>query len=63
LVKRFLVSLVALGAVLASIAGVEPARAGGSTPDVVFHIGLLFDRAAAGLTISALRGGPLATTS
>lgn len=30
--------------------------------DVVFHIGLLFDRPAAGLTISALRGGPLTTT-
>jgi len=30
--------------------------------DVVFHIGLLFDQPAAGLTISALRGGPLSTT-
>jgi triacylglycerol lipase len=30
--------------------------------DVVFHIGMLFDRAAAGLTISALNGGPLTTT-
>jgi triacylglycerol esterase/lipase EstA (alpha/beta hydrolase family) len=29
--------------------------------DVVFHIGMLSDRAAAGLTISALRGGPLST--
>jgi hypothetical protein len=27
----------------------------------VFHIGMLSDRAAAGLTISALRGGPLTT--
>jgi triacylglycerol esterase/lipase EstA (alpha/beta hydrolase family) len=30
--------------------------------DVVFHVGLLFDRPTAGLTISALRGGPLTTT-
>lgn len=30
--------------------------------DVVFHIGMLTDRAAAGLTISALRGGPLTTS-
>jgi triacylglycerol lipase len=30
--------------------------------DVVFHIGLLADGPTAGLTISALRGGPLSTT-
>jgi triacylglycerol esterase/lipase EstA (alpha/beta hydrolase family) len=30
--------------------------------DVVFHVGLLFDRPAAALTISALRGEPLSTT-
>jgi triacylglycerol esterase/lipase EstA (alpha/beta hydrolase family) len=35
LVKRFLVSLVALGAVLASVAGVAPAQAGGSTPVLI----------------------------
>lgn len=30
--------------------------------DVVFHIGMLFNAPVAGLTISALRGGPLTTT-
>jgi triacylglycerol lipase len=30
--------------------------------DVVFHIGMLFNAPVAGLTISALRGGPLSTT-
>ena len=35
MVKRFLVSLVALGAVLASVAGVAPAQAGGSTPVLI----------------------------
>lgn len=35
MVKRFLVSLVALGAVLVSVAGAEPAQGGGSTPVLI----------------------------
>lgn len=35
MVKRFLVSMVALGAVLASVVGAEPVHAGGSTPVLI----------------------------